>query len=45
MAVPLTVPWPTAAVAVGVCLALALTASMLPARARLTRFNPAQELS
>ncbi|WP_433368600.1 FtsX-like permease family protein [Actinoplanes sp. CA-142083] len=44
-AVPLTVPWPTAAIAVGVCLTLALTASVLPARARLTRFDLARELS
>ncbi|MFI5888666.1 FtsX-like permease family protein [Actinoplanes sp. NPDC051513] len=44
-AVPLTVPWPTAAIAVGVCLALALAAAVLPARARLTRLDPARELS
>jgi putative ABC transport system permease protein len=44
-AVPLTVPWPTAAIAVSTCLLLALTASVLPARARLTRFEPIEELS
>lgn len=44
-AVPLTVPWPTAAIAVAACLLLALTASVLPARARLTRFEPIQEPS
>jgi putative ABC transport system permease protein len=43
-AVPLTVPWPTAAIAVGVCLVLALVVSVLPARTRLARFNPAREL-
>jgi len=44
-AVPLTIPWPTAAIAVSACLLLALAASVLPARARLTRFEPIQELS
>ena len=44
-AVPLTVPWPTAAIAVSACLFLALAASVLPVRARLTRFEPIQELS
>ena len=43
-AVPLTVPWPTAAIAVSACLLLALAASVLPARARLSRFEPIQEL-
>lgn len=41
--VPLTVPWPTAAEAVTSCLLLALAASVLPARARLTRTQPARE--
>jgi len=44
-AVALTVPWLTAAIAVSTCLLLALAASVLPARARLTRFEPAQDLS
>jgi putative ABC transport system permease protein len=43
--VRLTVPWPTAAIAVSACLLLALAASVLPARARLIRFEPIRELS
>ncbi|GIM94118.1 FtsX-like permease family protein [Paractinoplanes toevensis] len=42
---PLTVPWPTAAVAVAVCLVLALAASVLPARAGLRRIDPPRESS
>jgi putative ABC transport system permease protein len=43
-AVPLSIPWPTAAVAVAVCLLLALAASVLPARTRLARVEPAREV-
>jgi putative ABC transport system permease protein len=44
-AIPLTVPWPIAAIAVTACLLLALAASVLPARAALSRSEPAGELS
>jgi putative ABC transport system permease protein len=43
--VPMSIPWPTAALAVSTCLLLALAAGVLPARSRLTRFEPIQELS
>lgn len=44
-AIPLTVPWPIATIAVTACLLLALTASVLPARAALTRSEPARDIS
>jgi len=44
-AVPLIVPWSTGATAVGVCLVLALAASVLPARGRLNRFDLTREVS
>ncbi|WP_433296691.1 FtsX-like permease family protein [Actinoplanes sp. CA-030573] len=43
--VPLTVPWPVAAGALAVCLLLALTASVLPAGARITRAKPIRPVS
>ncbi|MEU4241467.1 ABC transporter permease [Actinoplanes sp. NPDC026619] len=42
---PLTVPWPTAAAAVAVCLLLALAGSVLPARAGLRHIGPPRETS
>ncbi|MCU7730034.1 FtsX-like permease family protein [Actinoplanes sp. KI2] len=44
-AVTMTVPWQTGAITVSACLLLALAASVLPARARLARFEPIRELS